>query len=201
MALVDRFNAGARKVPPWTIYVAGGLWIAWLFYTAATGGMGPEPIKALEHRYGLQALQLLIAGLCITPLRRYAKVNLIGFRRAIGLTAFAFVVAHMLVWAVLDVQTAAAVWKDILKRPYITIGMAAFVLLVPLALTSNNAAIRRIGPVVWRRLHKLTYAIVLLGCLHFVMLTKGWQPEPLLYLGVTGALLLLRLPLLTRVLA
>ena len=87
---------------------------------------GVDPVKALEHRYGELALQLLIAGLAITPLRRFAGVNLIKFRRALGLVAFFFLLAHLLVWAILDVQTLGRVWADIVKRPYITIGMVGF---------------------------------------------------------------------------
>ncbi len=191
--LADRINQAARRVPPWALYLLLALPAPWLFYLAASDQMGPEPIKALEHEYGELALQVLIAGLCVTPLRRYLGVNLLKFRRAIGVMAFVYVTAHLLVWLVLDVQFLGQIWADILKRPYITVGMAAFVLMVPLALTSNNWSVRRLGPR-WRQLHKLTYAVALLGGLHFVMLSKGFQLEPLLYLGAVLGLLALRLP-------
>lgn len=191
--LAERVNSAVRRVPIWLVYVLGALPAPWLLYLALTGGLGVEPIKALEHQLGLLALQLLIAGLTITPLRRLAGINLIRFRRAVGLLAFAYVALHLTVWLFLDVQQMARVWEDIVKRPYITIGMGAFVLLLPLALTSNNRAVKWLGPR-WRQLHKLTYIIVLLGGLHFVMLRKGLQLEPLLYMAAILVLLALRLP-------
>ena len=195
--LVDRINKGARRVPSWLVYLLLALPAPWLFYSGATGGLGVEPIKALEHELGELALQLLIAGLCITPLRRHAGVNLLKFRRAVGLMAFFYVALHLLVWLVLDIQDPARIWSDIVKRPYITVGMAGFLLLLPLALTSTNGAIRRLGKR-WRQLHRLVYAAALLGGLHFVMLAKGFQIEPLLYLGATVVLVALRLPALQR---
>lgn len=191
--LAERVNGAVRRVPVWLVYVLGALPAPWLLYLALTGGLGVEPIKALEHQLGLLALQMLIAGLTITPLRRLAGINLIRFRRAVGLLAFAYVALHLTVWLFLDAQQMARVWEDIVKRPYITIGMGAFVLLLPLALTSNNRAVKWLGPR-WRQLHKLTYIIVLLGGLHFVMLRKGLQLEPLLYMAAILVLLALRLP-------
>lgn len=200
MGFRDRINAWARRIPTWVIYLVGALPAPWLFYLGATGGLGVEPVKALEHEYGELALQLLIAGLCVTPLRRQFGINLVKFRRALGLLAFSYVTMHLLVWAVLDVQALDRVWADIVKRPYITIGMSAFVLMVPLAATSNNWSVRRLGPR-WRQLHRLTYAVVLLGAVHFIWLRKGWQVEPLVYLVVIVALLALRMrgPFRTRV--
>ena len=113
------------------------------------------------------------------------------FRRAIGLLAFIYVSLHLLVWAVLDVQSLERVWADILKRPYISVGMGAFVLMLPLALTSNNRSIRSLGPR-WRSIHYLVYPVAMLAALHFVWVRKGFQIEPLIYMGVIGALLLIR---------
>ncbi len=191
----DRVNGALRRWPVWPVYVLGLAPIPWLFWLGATGGLGPEPIKALEHRYGLIGLQVLLAGLCVTPLRRFAGINAIRYRRALGLVAFAFIAAHLAVWAVLDVQTLARVWADIVKRPYITVGMAGFACLVPLALTSSDRAVRWLGGLQWRRLHRLTYVAVGLGAVHFVMQAKGWQVEPLVYLAATGMLLALRVRL------
>lgn len=192
--LTERVNAAARRIPIWLVYIVGLLPAPWFLYLGLTGGLGAEPIKALEHELGLLALQLLIAGLAVTPLRRFAGINLLRFRRAVGILAFTYVALHLLVWLVLDVQVLSRVWADILKRPYITIGMIAFVLMLPLALTSNNWAVRRLGPL-WRQLHKLTYIVVLLGGVHFVMLRKGFQIEPLAYLAAILILLALRLPI------
>lgn len=190
--MIDRFNTLARKVPAWVVYVIGGLYPFWLLWLALSGGLGVDPAKAMEHALGERALQLLILGLAITPLRKHLGINLIKFRRSVGLTAFYLVFAHLLVWLVLDVQLLGQIWADILKRPYITIGMVAFLLMVPLAVTSNNRSVRKLGRR-WHKLHKLTYAVCLLGGLHFVMLAKGFQLEPLLYLGAVIGLLLLRL--------
>lgn len=192
MNLADRINTFARKVPAWLVYILYLLPAPYLFYLALTGGLGPDPVKPLEHEYGEIALQLLIIGLCITPLRRFFGINLVKFRRTFGVLAFTYVSLHLLVWGVLDVQTLDRVIADIIKRPYITIGMAGFILLLPLALTSNNWSVRKLGPA-WRKLHKLTYGAVLLGGLHYIWLVKGIQLEPLIYMAVILALLVLRL--------
>ncbi len=187
-------SGAARRVPNWVLYILClaplpiGLW------QGLTGRLGPEPIKALEHLYGWYALAFMAAVLAVTPLRRIAGVNLISWRRTLGLVAFFYVAAHLLVWLVLDVQDAGRIWADIVKRPYITIGMAAFVMMLPLALTSSNYAIRRMGPARWRGLHRLTYVVGVLGAVHFVTLRKGVQIEPLLWLAAILGLLALRLP-------
>jgi len=185
----DAINTALRRIPTWPVYALGLAPIPWLFWLGLSGWLGPEPIEALEHRYGMLGLQFLIAGLCVTPLRRLASINAVKFRRALGLVAFAFIAAHLAVWAVLDVRAVAAVWADIVKRPYITVGMAGFACLVPLAITSTDAAVRRMGAAAWRRLHRLTYVAVGLGAVHYVMQAKGLQVEPLVYLGIVAALL------------
>lgn len=196
--MIDRLNQTLRRVSPSLLYICAAAYAAFAFWQGLSGQLGPEPIKALEHIYGEAALILLVAGLAVTPLRRFTGLTLIRFRRAIGLSAFAFVLCHLLVWAVLDVQALDRVWADIVKRPYITVGMAGLVLLIPLALTSNNRSVRRLGAG-WRRLHRLTYPAVLLGAVHFVMLRKGIQVEPVLYLlGIVGLLALRAIPVTSR---
>lgn len=192
-AAVASLNDRLRRWPAWPLYLAGIVPVVWLFYLGATGGLGVEPVKEIEHQLGLWALWLLIAGLAISPLARAFGLRLVKFRRAIGVLAFFYVLAHLLVWLVLDVQILSEVWKDILKRPYITIGMLGFVLMIPLALTSNNWSVRKMGAAAWQKLHRLTYAVALLGALHFVMLAKGFQIEPLIYLAVVIGLIALRL--------
>lgn len=184
-------NRTVRRVPAWAVYTVFLLPVPWLVYSAQTGGLGREPIKALEHALGEIALQLLIAGLCISPLRRFAGLNLLKFRRAFGLLAFTYVALHLLVWLVLDVGILSQIWADIVKRPYITVGMAGFAVMLPLALTSNNWSVRRLGAR-WMQLHKLTYVAVFLGGLHFLLLTRGIQIEPLLYMAAILGLLALR---------
>ena len=190
---MHKLNQILRRVPVWAVYIAGLVPVPWLFYQGMTGGLGVEPIEALEHEYGELALQLMILGLAVTPLRRLTGLNLMKFRRAIGILTLSYVVCHLLVWLVLDVQDPGQIWADIIKRPYITVGMAAFVLMLPLGITSNNASVRWLGAA-WRRLHKLVYPAAILAGLHYVMLAKGFQIEPLIYLFVILALLLLRLP-------
>lgn len=196
MDIAAKINGVARKVPAWTIYIVGAAWAVYLFYLAAfTRAFGAEPINALEREYGEIGLQLLVLGLLITPLRSWFGVNLIKFRRAIGLITFYYITCHLLVWLVLDVQILSQIWADILKRPYITVGMVGFALLVPLALTSNNRSIRKLGPLRWRRLHQASYAAALLGAVHWIMLERGWQLEPMIYLALIVGLLLARVPL------
>lgn len=195
--MIDTLNNGLRRIPTWLVYLACAMPAPYFLYLGLTGGLGFEPIKALEHELGEFALQLVILSLAVTPMRRFLGLNLMKFRRAIGVMAFVYVLLHLLVWLVLDVQILSQIWADILKRPYITIGMTAFVLMLPLAATSNNWYMRRLGPR-WKKLHRLAYPIAVLGAVHFVMLVKGFQIEPLIYLAVVLVLLFLRLPLLRR---
>jgi sulfoxide reductase heme-binding subunit YedZ len=190
--VLQPLNAGLRRVPPVLLYMGGVAWGGWLFWLAATGGLGVEPIEALEHRYGEIALQLIVLGLAVTPLRQRLGLNLMPFRRAIGVLAFGFVAAHFLVWAVLDVQSVSAIWADIVKRPYVTLGMAGLLLLIPLAATSNNWAVRKLGGLRWRQLHKLVYPAAILGAVHYIWLAKGFQIEPLVYLCLILGLIALR---------
>lgn len=192
MARAQHINAALRRFPTWPLYVAGALIPVWLIWLGATGGLGVEPIKALEHELGELGLKVLIAGLAVTPLRRFTGVNLLKFRRALGLVGFFLIACHLAVWLVLDVGILSQIWTDILKRPYITIGMAGFALMIPLAATSWNGAIRRMGAQAWNRLHLLVYPAVLLGGVHFVMIGKTWSPDALVHLGAIAALLALR---------
>ncbi len=192
MTASQTINGQLRRVPTWLVYLAGVFPVVWFFYLGFTGGLGPEPIKALEQELGRLSLQVLIAVLAVTPLRKYTGISLLKFRRALGLLVFFYVVVHLSVWLFLDVQIWSQIWADIVKRPYITIGMAGLVLMVPLAVTSNNLSMRKLGAATWRTLHKLTYVVAVLGAVHFVMLRKGWQIEPLVYLAIIALLLATR---------
>ena len=195
MKLVDRINNVARRVPTWPLYILCLLPVPWLLYLAQTGALGREPIKALEHELGELALQLMIVGLTVTPLRRYLGISLMKFRRMIGLLAFIYVTLHLTVWVVLDMSLLwGQMWADIWKRPYITIGMAGFLAMIPLAITSNNISVRKVGAAGWRKLHKMTYLAAILGGVHYIWLVKGIQLEPLIYMAVILGLLALRLP-------
>ena len=194
---MDRANQLLRKVPTWLVYISGLIPVPLFFHLAQAGGLGREPIKALEHELGELALKLIIVGLAITPLRKIVGLNLIKFRRAIGVLAFTYVALHLLVWLVLDVGILSQIWADIFKRPYITIGMVGFILMIPLAITSNNWSVKCLGGA-WRRLHQLTYVAAALGGVHFIMIAKGIQIEALVYMAVITGLLAYRLPILVK---
>jgi sulfoxide reductase heme-binding subunit YedZ len=175
------------------------LWFAWAIYsdfTMGTSHLGADPIKEAEHSYGAWTLRMLIATLAVTPLRRITGWNwLAKHRRTLGLYAFAYGVLHLSVWMLLDVQLIISeyvgwdvVQKDLLKRPYITIGMLALLLMLPLALTSTKGMIKRLGKS-WGKLHRLTYVIVILGLVHFFMAVKLDWREPLVYALVVAVLL------------
>ena len=192
-AIVDPINRFARKVPTWVVFILYMIPLPYLFYLAVTGGLGVEPINPLTREVGEITLQLLILGLAITPLRKYFGLNLIKFRRTFGVLAFVYVVAHLVIWIWLDMGFRwEQMWADIWKRPYITIGMAAFIAMIPLAVTSNNASIRKMGAGAWRTMHKLAYPIAVLGAVHYIMVQKVWEVEPLMYLAVILGLLALR---------
>ena len=192
--IIDPINAFTRKIPTWVVYLLLTLPLPYMFYSADKGWMGVEPINALEREMGEWALKLVIIGLAITPLRKYLKLNLLKFRRAIGVMAFVYVAVHLGIWVVLDMSLRwGQMWADIWKRPYITIGMAAFILMIPLAVTSNNLSLRKMGAGAWRKMHKAVYLIAVLGAVHFIMVQKVWEVEPMVYLAVILALLATRI--------
>lgn len=194
MGFASVVNRILRPVPAWPVYVVGAVLPLWLTWRAVQGGLGVDPVKTIEHTLGLWALKLILATLAVTPLRRFAGINLIRYRRAIGVVAFLYVVLHLLAWLVLDMGLLwAQALGDIVKRPYVTLGMAALVLMTPLALTSNDWSVRRLGAAGWRKLHRLTYPAAVLGAVHYLWLVKTWQPAPLAYLAAVAALLAVRL--------
>jgi sulfoxide reductase heme-binding subunit YedZ len=173
-------------------------WAAWRFFRG--DGFGVNPIAALQLWGGLTSLTFLLAALAVTPLRRITGWNdLQKTRRLIGLFAFFYVCVHFLIWIGLD-QTFDWFYieKDLIKRPYILIGFTAFLLLVPLALTSTKGSIRRLGKK-WVTLHRLVYVAALLGVIHFFYVTKADDREPTLGLGVWSVLMTLRLAWWLRV--
>ena len=190
--LIQWINTGLRKIPIWVLYLI--LLIPGLLTLAAglTDNLGPEPINELEEELGEFALKLLILGLAVSPLLHFTRINLVRFRRAIGVMAFAYVMAHFLVWFLLDLQSLSHIWTEIAKRPYVTVGMAGFIAMIPLALTSNDLSVRRLGRF-WRVLHRLTYLVAILAGLHFIMLSKGFDVEALAHMVVILAFLALRI--------
>jgi len=181
------------------VFAACLLPLALLAWDASHGALGTDPVAQLEHRSGDLALRLLLATLAITPLRRLTGWNkAIRFRRMLGLFAFFYVSVHLTIYVVIDLGLFwSQLLGEIVKRPYITVGFTAWLLLIPLALTSTSAMMRRLGRH-WQRLHKLVYVIAVLGVLHFLWLVKADHREPAIYLGVLIVLLLLRLPKLAQ---
>jgi methionine sulfoxide reductase heme-binding subunit len=169
--------------------------IAWRAFHDA---LGPNPVEAIEHRTGDWTIWLLLGTLAVTPLRRLTGWNwMIHFRRTLGLLAFSYLCLHFLTYLVIDqgfpIQGFAItyVWEDILKRPYITVGFTAFVLLIPLAWTSTRGWIRKLGRK-WTALHQLIYVAAALGVLHYLWLIKGDRPTAVYHGLVLVALLVLR---------
>lgn len=156
--------------------------------------MGANPAEYIHHFLGVTALRILLITLAITPLRDltgWAPLALI--RRRIGLAAFFYAGLHIIAYLWLDLLWSfAALWKDVLKRTYITLGMAAFVLMLPLAVTSTNGMIRRLGRKVWERIHWLIYPLAILAVLHHFYMVKGIQPAPLVHGAILAVLLAYR---------
>jgi sulfoxide reductase heme-binding subunit YedZ len=169
------------------IYLAWQFWRAWNYLPST---LGKEPVKGLEHATGELAIRFLALTMAVTPIRQLTGWNAIApYRRLVGLFMFWYASAHLAVFYALDLEmNLSEVLTEIVKRPYITVGFAAWLLLVPLALTSTTGWIRRLGGRRWNRLHKLTYAVVVLGLVHFFWSQRKDMTDPLLYAAVFGAL-------------
>lgn len=155
--------------------------------------LGANPVEELLHRCGKWGLNFLLITLAITPLRRLTRINwLIHFRRMLGLFAFFYILLHFVIYAVLDQGLDLKfIIEDIIERPYITLGIIALLMLIPLAVTSTNKMMRRLGRN-WQKLHRLVYVIAILGVWHFYWQVKGDEPEPLIYAGILAVLLAIR---------
>jgi sulfoxide reductase heme-binding subunit YedZ len=171
--------------------------VALIIWDGVHDNLGPNPVEEITHRTGDWTLRLLLSTLAISPLRRLTGWNIIRYRRTLGLLTFSYVCLHFLIYLVIDqgfpIQGFAIryVVEDIAKRPYITVGFTAFLLLIPLAWTSTKGWIRRLGKK-WKPLHQLIYVAAALGVLHYLWLTKGDRPTPVYYALVLVALLALR---------
>ena len=154
-----------------------------------------NPVEFYQHQTGDWTLRFLIFTLCITPFRKLLNLpDLIRFRRMLGLFAFAYVCCHFLTYLVLDQSfDFAAIWKDIAKRPFITVGFLGFLLLLPLAITSTAGWIRRLGGKRWQTLHRAIYFAAVCGVIHYYWKVKSDVRMPLFYGALVAILLLWRL--------
>lgn len=192
MPTADRVMT-ARSAKPliWLLCLAP---LAWLVYRAVFGGLSPNPIDDITDETGQWALRLLLVSLAVTPLRRLTGWNgVIQWRRLLGLFAFFYVCLHLATYVVLDqFFDPRAILADITKRRYITVGVAGFLLLLPLAITSTTGWIRRLGRR-WQTLHRIVYVAAVCGVVHLLWIVKGDDlREPAMYGGVLAVLMAVR---------
>jgi len=158
------------------------------------GDLGSDPVETITFATGDWTLRFLLITLAVTPFRQWFGLSaLVRFRRMLGLYVFFYACCHFLVWFIIDhALSFGEMVEDIIERPYITFGFSALMLLIPLAITSNNAMVRKLGRR-WKKLHQLVYAIIILGVLHYLWLTKADFLEPGIYAVIAGILLIQRL--------
>jgi sulfoxide reductase heme-binding subunit YedZ len=191
---VTRAQLVTRVVKP-ALYVAALLPLAWLLYALLSGLVMGDQVKFMQHVTGDTVLSCLMLTLAITPLRRITGWNeIIRVRRLIGLTAFWYVCLHLTTYVVFDQDfSLMEITKDIVKHPWVLVGFTGFLCLLPLAITSTNGWIRRLGGKNWNRLHRLVYVAAVAGVLHYLWLVKKDTTYPLLYGGVLTVLLVSRI--------
>jgi sulfoxide reductase heme-binding subunit YedZ len=187
----DRWLAFGLKPMVFGLCLAPFLWLVWDTFA---DGLGPNPVEAITHRTGDWTLRLLLLTLAVTPVRRLTGWQLpMRFRRMLGLFAFFYAVLHFLTWIWLDQEFQwTAALADVVKRPYITLGFGALLMLVPLAVTSTRGWMLRLGGN-WKRLHRLVYVIATAGVVHYLWLVKADYRDPVLYGIALGVLLAARL--------
>ena len=189
----DRLVRYAKPV----LFAASLLPLAWLLQKVFgdVDALGANPIEAINRYLGDWALRFLLLTLAITPLRLLSGWHeIVRWRRMLGLFAFFYALLHVTSYTALDQQFLwAEILKDVVKRPFITVGFISFVLLIPLAVTSTNAMVRRLGGRRWRNLHRLVYAIAIGAVLHFFWMVKSDIREPLVYAAVLAVLFGVRL--------
>ena len=175
------------------------LWLAWgwaglLWLDPASQALSADPVAYTHNMLGLLAVRFLLLSLAITPIHKLTGwTPVMALRRLIGLWAFAYAAIHLGFYLAMELDfSLALLWKEAMKRNFILFGLAAFLCLLPLALTSTRAAIKRLGGRNWQRLHKLAYAAGILACVHFILRVKGFQIEPWAYLAILITLFAIR---------
>jgi sulfoxide reductase heme-binding subunit YedZ len=172
------------------VFVACLLPLAWLAWGAVAGRLGANPIEKITRETGTWALRFVCATLAVTPVRRLSGWNgVIRFRRMLGLFAFFYACLHLTNFVVIDHFFALdEIAKEVVKRPYITLGFAAFVLLLPLAVTSTAGWVRRLGGRRWQQLHRLVYLAAAAGVVHYWALVKADTTRPWRYAAIVAVL-------------
>jgi len=199
-------NRLKRRLIWWVLFT--GLSLPWMWILFQWGlllsGLNAEyrefyvltanPIEYTNRYLGDWALRFLMLALSVTPLSKiFNRPQLIAYRRMVGVYAFSYVCLHLTSYTVLDqFFDWNEIWADILKRNYITLGMLAFTLLIPLAVTSTKGWVKRLGAKAWKNIHRLVYVAAPIASVHFIMMAKGNVREPWVYLGIVVALLLIR---------
>lgn len=200
-------TANLRKVGKPIVFLAlalPALWLVWAWwqtFQGLDGGLGFNPQETSNRFTGDWALRILLLSLAITPLAGLIKSpKPILFRRMVGLFAFFYVALHITSYVWLDMLFDwQELWADVLKRIYITVGFSATLILIPLAVTSTNGMIKRLGAKRWKALHKGVYVAGALAVVHFIMMRKGFQVEPLIYAVILAVMLVLRVPTVRKV--
>jgi sulfoxide reductase heme-binding subunit YedZ len=166
----------------------------WIVGQAVFGRLGANPVEAITHQTGDWTLRFLLLTLSLTPIKRWSGISaVIRFRRMAGLFVYFYASCHFLIWFLADHGLdIGSMLDDIIKRPYITVGFTALVLLTPLAITSNQWSMRKLGKQ-WKRLHSLVYATIVLAVIHFLWLVKADYLEPMIYAVIALVMLLARL--------
>ena len=174
------------------------LWLVFHWYQLLnyqSHDLGFNPQETTHHTTGEWALRFLLLTLCISPLAKWRPARKVMiYRRMTGLWCFAYVLMHIISYLWLEKYFDwSEVWADIVKRPYITIGVTVFLSLLPLAITSTNGWVKKLGAKRWKALHRLIYLAALLAPLHFIMMRKGWQIEPRIYAIIALCLIAVRM--------
>lgn len=192
----QRLSANTKaNVVKTLLFIVCLLPLIYLVWGLLTDNLGANPVETLTRSSGLWALRFLLITLLVSPVRCYTGLTaIVKYRRMLGLYAFFYASVHMLLYLGLDqLFDIQDIWKDIVKRPFITVGFISFVLLLPLAITSTNKMMKRLGGKRWKRLHRLIYLIATLSCIHFLMLVKADIREPVIYMILLSLLFFVRL--------
>lgn len=191
-SLFDLVRASVRRLRSWHIYLSLLVPLLFLAYDLLSGQLGVDPMRAIEKSLGVTAIYILILTLCITPFSLLTGINFIRFRRAFGLMSFFYIVLHFSTWLLLDMQLRwVEIVESLTRKPFIVFGMMGFLLLIPLAATSNNYSMKRLGKY-WQKLHKLIYVAIILGGIHYLMMEKTLQNDAIITFIIIIALISLR---------